>query len=322
MANLSFDELESGEDEESSALSKGVRTTDLLLINFGTLDPVAELGKHFIQQQNEVTQHLGAAMASYVKPVLEVTQDVLATYQRTSARIREVLTQTIEKWAEDFRPIYDRLAVGEARMLAAMLRQFHWWPVPGLPYEFYGGLLERIKQNQRRQVNHYFCGWFSWNRYRRLGRMARRWENNVHFHRRRHIYNQALKNHRRGEYSASVPTLLPLIEGISREYLQDKGISANGVTATIKKALETNTPVDIYEAAITDALIHFLDESTYEDTRTGNVLPSGYQLNRHGVLHGLHLHYGTEANSLRCFLWLETLYRCIDYDPEEVEWEV
>jgi len=223
-------------------------------------------------------------------------------------------------FASTFQSLLDQLGREHARRLEQTLSRYHWWPVPGLPNEFYLGLLELIEDGQTRRVNRYICDWFSWNRYRRLGRMMRRWENNEYFRHRRPIYNQALLAHRRNWYNLTVPALIPLVEGVARDYLQcEHGISERSGRRAIEEALNRNIPPGAFREELQQALIRFLTSSTFADTDHGGVLPSGYELNRHGVAHSRHLRYGTEANSLRCFLLLETLYQFIEREPP-VSW--
>lgn len=223
-------------------------------------------------------------------------------------------------FASEFQSFLDQLSRAHARRLERTLSRYHWWPVPGLPDEFYLGILELIEDGQTRGVNRYICDWFGWNRYRRLGRMVRRWENNEYFRSRRPIYNQALQAHRHGWYNLTVPSLIPLVEGVARDYLQGQhGITERRGQRAIEKALDRNIPPGAFREELQQALIRFLTSSTFADTDRGGVLPSGYELNRHGVAHSRHLRYGTEANSLRCFLLLETLYQFIEGGPA-VSW--
>jgi len=222
----------------------------------------------------------------------------------------------------DFDAFLDGLDRAHAQLLARTLRRYHWWPVPGLPDELYSGILDVVEQGRLRRVNRYICDWFGWNRYRRLGRVVvRRWDDNKYFCSRRHIYRQALVAHRRGWYNLTVPALIPLVEGIARDYLESEyGITERSGRRAIERALGQNVPPSVFREELQQALIRFLTTSTFADTECGDVLPSGYELNRHGVAHGRHLQYGTEANSLRCFLLLETLYQFITPSPSEISW--
>ncbi len=256
-----------------------------------------------------VKMALQQALKSIFKEYEVTYKIILASYFRP---FQDVLLEV----GKSFRTILDKLSKLEARMLEDTLCSHRWWPVPGLPFEFYEGILILIENGETRRVNRYICAWFRWNRYRRLTRMAKRWDDNRYFRRRRPIYRQALKGHRRRLYNLTVPGLVPLVEGIARDYLWgEHGISERRGLTAIKEALSRNIPDDVYQEELQQILIRFLTSSTFADTDRDDVLTSGYELNRHGVAHSRHIRYGSEANSLRCFLLLETLYRFISDDP-------
>ncbi len=256
-----------------------------------------------------VSMALQKAFQSVFKDYEVTYKIILASYFRP---FQDVLLEV----GKSFRPILDTFSKLKARMLEDTLCSHRWWPVPGLPVEFYEGVLILIEKGETRRVNRYICDWFRWNRYRRLTRMARRWDDNRYFRRRRPIYRQALTGHRRGLYSLTVPALVPLVEGIARDYLwEEHCISERRGLTAIKEALSLNIPDDVYHEELQQILIQFLTSSTFADTDRDNVLTSGYELNRHGVAHSRHIHYGSEANSLRCFLLLETLYQFMSDNP-------
>lgn len=275
------------------------------------MEPVEQMGQLGEQFRSALT----AAAQIDLSPLLEISRTVgsmldyyEAFYKAFVADYLAPFQETLNRIALSFRPLLDEISRVQARSLARTLHRYHWWPVPGLPFEFYKGILDLIEQRQARRVNRYICDWFRWNRYRRLGRMVRRWDSNKYFRRRRPIYTQALMAHRRGWYNLTVPALVPLVEGIARDYLQEEhGITERRGLVAVQGALDQNIPANVFREELQQALIRFLTSSTFADTN--NVLPSGYELNRHGVAHGRHLRYGTEANSLRCFLLLERVLK-------------
>ena len=285
------------------------------------VEPVRRMGQLGKQFQSALT----AAVQIDLSPLLEISRAVGSMLDRYEAVYRAFVTnylapfqETLSRIAPDFRPLLDQISGVQVRLLERTLRRYHWWPVPGLPSEFYLGILDLVEQGQTRRVNRYICDWFRWNRCRRLGRMVRRWDSNEYFRRRRPIYAQALVAHRRGWYNLTVPALIPLVEGVARDYLQEEhGITERGGMVAVQEALDRSIPANVFREELRQALIRFLTSSTFADT--DKVLPSGYELNRHGVAHSRHLRYGTEANSLRCFLLLETLYQFISEAPD-ISW--
>lgn len=284
-----------------------------------------------IRQVTQLSEQIQSSMTVGIQvdlsPLLSQWRIVGSTLDLYKAAYDALVTNYLTSFQEalsrvtfSFRPLLDEISRAQARQLERILRRYHWWPVPGLPPEFYLGILDLVEQGQTRRVNRYICDWFRWNRYRRLGRMVRRWDDNEYFRCRRHIYNQALMAHRRGWYNLTVPALMPLVEGVARDYLQkEHGITERSGKVAIEEALNRNIPPSVFREELQQALIRFLTSSTFADTDHDGILPSGYELNRHGVAHSRHLRYGTEVNSLRCFLLLETLYQFIA-DALEISW--
>jgi hypothetical protein len=96
--------------------------------------------------------------------------------------------------------------------------------------------------------------------------------------------------------------LLPLVEGIA--------IQAFGDAKSIKPAVayaawseSTREGSDIFAEALLETLSAFWVRVEFDA-----VGPRSHLLNRHVILHGRSVGYGTESNSLRVFLALDNLY--------------
>ncbi len=108
------------------------------------------------------------------------------------------------------------------------------------------------------------------------------------------VISAAFSAHRRGEYLLSIPVLLAQTDGICKEivneYLfmkKDKKPSTAAYVATVA--------ADSFMAALLSPLSHSLPIGLSEKER-----PPGFSaLNRHLVLHGESLDYGTKENSLK-----------------------
>jgi hypothetical protein len=296
--------------------------TNRLIVEISS-EPLSQLS----QSIEQMRQSMAMSVQIDLSPLLGMWHDIGANLGRY-AEVQQAfvnnylasLRVALPRIAIDFDPLIEQFSRAGARQLEYTLRRHHWWPVPGLPSEFYTGIFDLVEQAKTRRVNRYICDWFAWNRYRRLGRMVKRWESNEYYRLRRHIIRQALKAHRRGWYNLTVPALIPLVEGIAKDYLQgEHGVTERSGRLAVEKALNLNIPLSVFKEELRQALIRFLTSSTFAHTNRDNVLPSGYELNRHGVAHSRHLRYGTEANSLRCYLLLETLYQFIG-DSQNISW--
>lgn len=116
------------------------------------------------------------------------------------------------------------------------------------------------------------------------------------FPRRTHLIRAAFGAHRRQEYELSIPVLLAQTDGICKE-ITDKYFF-------IKEKTRTKPQVAIYvEQFFADtfkaALLSPLSKTLPIGASQGERPPDRDLLNRHAVLHGELLNYGTQTNSLK-----------------------
>ena len=109
-----------------------------------------------------------------------------------------------------------------------------------------------------------------------------------------HIIRAAFEAHRRGEYSLSVPVLLAQADGICKETVDQYLVMRNDKkprTAIYVAQLAADT----YRAALLSPLATTLPIGATEKERQEGFTA----LNRHMVLHGESLDYGSKINSLK-----------------------
>lgn len=114
------------------------------------------------------------------------------------------------------------------------------------------------------------------------------------FPHRAHLIRAAFKAHRRQEYELSIPVLLAQTDGICKDVVnQYLFIKKNKKPSTAIYVDQIAT--DTYRAALLSPLTQTLPISASEGDR-----PTGSDaLNRHTVLHGESLDYGSKTNSLK-----------------------
>lgn len=114
------------------------------------------------------------------------------------------------------------------------------------------------------------------------------------FPHRAQIIRSAFRAHRRGEYELSIPVLLAQTDGICKEltskYLFIRENKRPAVAAYTQQFL-----ADTFQASLLSPLTEILPIGASHHERRAD----GDQLNRHAVLHGESVTYGTQANSLK-----------------------
>lgn len=129
---------------------------------------------------------------------------------------------------------------------------------------------------------------------------------------RSHIVRAAFSAHRRREYELSIPVFLAQSDGICKEVI--------GEHFFMKKHKKPRTAIyveqiasDTYRAALLSPLAQSLPISASEKERGADFTG----LNRHTVLHGESVDYGTKENSLRAISLINYVAHVLDFERDE-----
>jgi len=186
------------------------------------------------------------------------------------------------------------------------LTYYGWWYVPSMSQELIEVVSDMAYEGKGRSVNARICRHYRESNCRVLASVVDTWSDSPYFKRRRHIFRAALRAYIGREYLVVVPTLLPLIEGIVRDFLSDLGISEmkmhwQAVVETM--TLSQSRPKIVLVNSFCDLLTQII-YGKFEPHQTYN----GTSLMRHPVLHGRTVSYGTQKTALQAFLALDTLH--------------
>jgi hypothetical protein len=149
-------------------------------------------------------------------------------------------------------------------------------------------------------VNKFVLDFFKVDNFRLMTTMTDSWMNIPYLEKRRHVLHDALDAHKRGQFSLTVPSLLPFAEGLSSEILS-KGLTYKGNAVTALAIYVKDTDKETWGQVFSDVVC----ETFYKSYKFGE--QDAPYLNRHGILHGRTSDYASEANSLRVFLFLDVL---------------
>lgn len=136
------------------------------------------------------------------------------------------------------------------------------------------------------------------------------------FPHRAHIIGAAFSAHRSREYILSVPVLLAQTDGICKdaagEYLFLRNRGSSSPRPSIASYVE-QVAADTYRAAILSPLTQILPISYSERERSEDF----NALNRHMILHGESLDYGTEINSFKAVSLVNYVAHVLETKREE-----
>jgi hypothetical protein len=136
-----------------------------------------------------------------------------------------------------------------------------------------------------------------------LRNMVDEWMEQPAFKARRRIILDAVRDHRGRRFRVSVPTLLPLLEGIAfEEFAPGQYKKPQDI---VEEAVRAYNPAEA-EAILSAVFL------IYGHVGFASLPSDSTRLNRHAVLHGRTLAYGTEKNSANVFFALDLLHSLVE----------
>lgn len=212
-------------------------------------------------------------------------------------------------WYSSLHRLAERLRRKTRERVILVLRKYEWWITPSLPLtQLEAAVLAGAKG---RDISLIIKKHFRDNSFRNLNKMIRSWSKSPLIKSRLAIIKQALRAHKCGDYGASIATLLPQVEGVANDYINrnpelKKKIKEQDMRSPKRKVKEAISEGLIAEDELAkEVLLAYIEESAYQKTNPGEITKRAF--NRHKILHGEQLRYGTEANSLRALLLIDAL---------------
>lgn len=157
-------------------------------------------------------------------------------------------------------------------------------------------------------VDAYLCALFRADDLSRLRTKANNWFDLPYLAARRSIILDSLEAHKSGQYTLSVPALLPLLDGITRSFRRAHLRPAQSKNPN--RVLHVGNFAEYYrrkEPALWGAPFATIVKTVVYSRFDFGSATQPNSLNRHGILHGEIPDYATEANSLKTFLLLDTI---------------
>jgi hypothetical protein len=218
----------------------------------------------------------------------EITHEVLLGALRPAAA-----AATLD-WGRRWREFDNR-----QRHFATELQRDGWMVLPDWPVNRSGRLVALRRREGKVALNRAICGLYNANDHRALRRMVEAWNDEPAFRSRRPIIREALKLHREGRFKASIPMLLPHVEGVLADVFAPGTQQVNAATL-----YKEGVDADRLQGLLVEGLVQTL-ELVYGYLPFAAFRPRSRRLHRHAIAHGRALNYGSEVNSLKVFLLLD-----------------
>ena len=203
------------------------------------------------------------------------------------------------------------------------LVRFKWFYLNELPDDLVNRIFEKITDIEQGEVDQIIVNHFRNNRCAALKCIVQTWKSSRYFSPRKDIFNQALHCHSRGIYNASVTMLTLHIEGVITDFVR---IAFNTPKFKAENALKD---IDNFIGGLPCSTLPFSEYSVFFSVIDAiqAALTENFSLanpetasnsSRHKIAHGHAVEKETEANSLRCFLYLNELFRMFSVIDEEL----
>jgi hypothetical protein len=176
------------------------------------------------------------------------------------------------------------------------LRKMGWWLPPSVDFSFYRQVGELAHQGKRQAVRDYMNDLADSPYFRRI---VMGWMSLPAFAARKRFFLDGLGDHRRRRYRASIPTLLPHLEGIATATFAP-GSGRIDVKGLLAEALGGQ------EVFMGDYLVSTVT-LLWEYVPFGSLASGDRRLNRHAVLHGRSTGYGSQVNSTKVLFAFDLL---------------
>jgi hypothetical protein len=160
------------------------------------------------------------------------------------------------------------------------------------------------KEKGNKAVQKYIFRKFKKDKYRLLNLMMRSWWSLPYMRKRKRIVRAAVSAHKRRQYDLAIPTLLPLIDGLAF------GIAA-GTASLGKKVIYAKDVAVAYNTEEAEVWSECVEQVVcalvYKEHDVTKLKKRPSSVNRHAVLHGRIVGYGSELNSYRIILLLNVM---------------
>jgi hypothetical protein len=184
-----------------------------------------------------------------------------------------------------------------------------WWVLhKDITGEMKRALLRLGREGKSDQIDAYLCSHFRAEDLVKLRAKTNKWLEVAYLNERKHIVADCLEAHKQGKYTLTIPTLLPLVDGLSRRFRKTHlhprhGKHGEGVIKVNQVAKHYRKKEHKLWGA---SFEEFIQRIAYVHLEFGKGQPPN-SFNRHWILHGEIADYGSEENSLKAFLLLDTI---------------
>ena len=287
-------------EEASAPIRASLQTFNGFLTQFMQ---VAKATVEPFTQVVQAAQQIGDVVRETMEPINQVRAAIAAIPPEQVEALRQIFANLRAEL--DVELLKDKVG-GPAFKLFAKLGFTGLESYMSLPELEY--ILKLSKTKGRKAVEQRVFRIFKKRRYRLLNSMMDAWWLVPYMRKRKKAVRAAINAHKIRNYELAIPTLLPLIDGLAAEII--------GKTAASKrKTIQTKAAAALYHAQEAEVWSECVEQVVraliYKDYDFQKAKRPPSSVNRHGILHGRVVGYGTELNSYRVILLLNVMVKML-----------
>jgi len=174
-------------------------------------------------------------------------------------------------------------------------------------------ILKLSKEKGKAAVQQYVFRKFRMKKYLLLNRTVRHWWRVPYMNKRKKMIRAAINAHKKRNFELAIPALLPLIDGLAAEIAaHTPNLKTKTMYTKDVAKMHNDDEAEVWSACV-EQVVFGLVYKDY-DFRTAKRPPSS--VNRHGILHGRVVDYGSELNSYRVIFLLDVMVHIADQRSE------
>lgn len=234
------------------------------------------------------------------------------------------MTEIMKKIGEEFRKSLQKIVIA-ADDAGRILEKYGWLIPPSMDMRV-ATLISNLGNkpgNHREKINELFLDYYQRDNFKEIELVINRWKSNKLFRRRIKILKDCLKtiqiSKEIGTFNSAnviIPTLIAQIDGVWTDYTISKGFDIRKYAEReVSKELNKHKKEIITKLKTSDSFVKFDDlfKNMILETLWGTAYPkqgpkTGYiktRFNRHKIMHGEYVSYGSIYNVLRAFFLLD-----------------
>ena len=291
-----------------------------------------------------VLEELKEALAPYAQMQIKI-HEVLKPFAEVQSKLRERIAPFSEM-LKSLEPVVARINEIEQEYGSVtnylnklieerhqVLAEYGWFYAFGISDQLADEVFSGRNELTQDIVDIMVTGFFKSDDFAELKAIVANWKHSSCFTSRQHIFNEAVSNHKQGHFYSAVTLLSVHTEGVISDYIRLNKTAKYKFEACIKdleQLLSEQSDTAFFPNVERKVLFDFLSDvctssfwhenpDLQNPKNTNGIQIASHNLSRHKIAHGHVVEGLSEADSLKCFLYINALFHLFNKLSREEE---